>query len=99
MGPAGLAIDSATGRLYYTNEGESTIKFLNLNGGGGGARHRLGHGRSAGRPGDRPDDEEDLLYWANDGIPGAISFANLGGGGGSDLNTSGATLEGPSGSR
>jgi hypothetical protein len=96
VGPAGLAIDSATGRLYYTNEGENTIGFVDLNGGGGGALD-TGSATVQAPDGLAIDPATRKIYWANDSPPGKISFANLDGGGGGDLNTSGATLEGPSG--
>ena len=96
VGPAGLAIDSVTGRLYYTNEGENTIGFLNLNGGGGGVLN-TGSAKVQAPDGLAIDPATRKIYWSNDTIPGSISFANLDGSGGADLNTSGATMEGPSG--
>jgi hypothetical protein len=45
---------------------------------------------SASRAGDR-------IYWANNGTNDAISYANLDGSGGHDLNTTGATLSDPEG--
>jgi hypothetical protein len=91
----GLAVDSATGRLYYTNE-EGSINFLNLNGEGGGSLN-TGSATVANPDGLAIDPGSRKIFWANDVIPGAISFANLDGSGGGDLNTSGATLEGPAG--
>ena len=94
--PAGLAIDSVTGRLYYTNEGGSTIGFVNLQGGGGGTLD-TGSATVQAPDGLAIDPALRRIYWANDSVPGSISSANLDGGGGGDLNTSGATVMGPSG--
>ncbi len=91
----GLAIDSATGRLYYTNE-LGSIQFLDMNGGGGGALN-TGSATVAAPDGLAIDPATRKIFWANDTIPGAISFANLNGSGGGDLNTAGATVEGPAG--
>jgi DNA-binding beta-propeller fold protein YncE len=91
----GLAIDSATGRLYYTNE-TGSINFLNLNGGGGGSLN-TGSATIKNPDGLAIDPASRRIFWANNVPPGAISFANLDGSGGGDLNTSGATMEDPAG--
>jgi low density lipoprotein-related protein 2 len=95
-GPAGIAIDSVTGRLYYTNEGANTISFLNPDGSPGGNLN-TGAATVEAPDGLAIDPASRKIFWANDTIPGAISFAGLDGGGGGDLNTGAATVEGPSG--
>jgi hypothetical protein len=91
----GLAIDSATGRLYYTNE-TGSINFLDLNGGPGGSLN-TGSATVKNPDGLAIDPVLRKIFWANNVSPGQISFANLDGGGGGDLNTSGATMDDPAG--
>ncbi len=93
---AGLAVDSATGRIYYTNEGANTIAFLNPNGTPGGNLN-TGSATVQAPDGLAIDPAARKIFWANDDIPGSIGWASLDGGGGGNLNTTGATLEGPSG--
>jgi hypothetical protein len=91
----GLAIDSATARLYYTNE-TGSINFLNLNGGGGGTLN-TGSATVEIPDGLAIDPALRKIFWANNVGAGPISFANLDGSGGGDLNTNGATIDDPAG--
>jgi hypothetical protein len=101
--PEGMAIDSVTGRLYWTNYtggpgGTGAIRYANLDGSGGGELD------TGGAEVDEPngvaiDPATRTIYWANYGGgpsgEGSISFANLDGGGSGQLNSGGATLEYP----
>ncbi len=95
--PEGLTIDSAAGRLYWTNWDEAaySIRYANLDGSGGGILNTAGapvvepHGLAiypaAGR-----------VYWGN-WAGNAIYYANLDGTGGGELDTTGALVEQPLG--
>jgi hypothetical protein len=91
--PEGVAIDAATGEIYWANNGSNTapISFANLDGSGGGNLTVTG-----ATPNDAfgvaIDPIAGRIYWVNEGsntIP--ISFANLDGSGGGNLTTTGAT--------
>lgn len=102
--PEGMAIDSATGRLFWSNsnggaENKGGIFFANLDGSGGG-----GQLNTAGAPVDAPlgvtiDPTTRKIYWANVGQggsdKGSIAYANVDGGGGGQLDTTGATVAEP----
>ncbi|HEX3172619.1 MAG TPA: hypothetical protein VHQ43_00170 [Solirubrobacterales bacterium] len=102
--PEGMAIDSATGRLFWSSSSGGTedkggIFYANLNNSGG-----AGVLNTVGAPVDEPygvtiDPVTRTIYWANDsggtGNNGFIAFAKLDGSGGGVLDTSGATLESP----
>jgi hypothetical protein len=91
---AGVAIDSATGRIYWVNRGGS-IGFADLDGKGGGTLDT--HGASLKFPqGLAIDPIGRRLYWTNP-TNNTISFANLDGGGGGDLTISGASVKKPDG--
>lgn len=99
----GLTIDSATGRLYWSNfsggSGDTgSIHFAGLAGGDGGQLNT--GGATVNEPnGIAIDPTTQTIYWANynGGIEehGTISFAKLDGSAAGDLNTTGATLEDP----
>jgi DNA-binding beta-propeller fold protein YncE len=95
--PEGVAIDSAAGRIYWTNQGGSTpISFANLGGeGAGGALNTTGATASSPE-GLAIDPTAGRLYWANPN-DNSISYANLDGSGGADLDTTGATVDQPTG--
>ncbi len=99
---SGLAIDSATGRLYYVSESEDRIGYVNLDGSGGGNLD-IGGAPIDGAEGLAIDPAARIIYWANyrkaglEGLGETIGFARLDGSGGGTLNTTGATVEGPSG--
>ncbi len=95
--PAGLAIDSAAGRIYWANRdgAEYSIRFANLDGSGGDVLntalapvaepHGLAIDPALGR-----------IYWVNF-TENAVYFANLDGSGGGELDTTGAVVETPVG--
>src|SRR4051812_32246458 len=95
-GPMGMAIDSAQGRIYWANYGESphgcgdgcgtTISWANLDGGGGG--RFMTTGTVAGPHGLAIDPATQKIYWPDDATtPNRIAFSNLDGSGGGILNT------------
>lgn len=99
----GLAIDSATGRLYWSNigggsAGKGGIFFAGLGGGDGG---QLNTGAATVNlpAGVAIDPVTRTIYWANYdggiGDKGTISFAKLDGSAAGDLNTAGANVEDP----
>jgi hypothetical protein len=100
----GLAIDSATGRLYWTNLGggplgKGGIFFAGL-GGGDGGQLNTGAATVNFPVGIAIDPVTRTVYWANydggvEGKKGTISYAKLDGSAAGDLNTAGATLEDP----
>ncbi len=100
--PFGVALDRAAGRIYWGNYNGDTISYANLDGSGGGDLDTSG-ATVDGPTGVAIDPATNRIYWANvlyfgsgqfDGIPGTISYANLDGSGGGDLDTSGATVLG-----
>jgi hypothetical protein len=105
--PLGLTIDSAAGRIYWTNfgstsnycsgplNGGNTISFANMDGTGGGTLNTSG-ATVDGPDGLAIDPAAGRIYWAND-HGNTISYASLDGSGGHDLNTAGATLDCPAG--
>ena len=95
--PQGVAINPATGTVYWANGGgASPVSFANVNGSGGGNLN------VTGATPDEPsglaiDQNTNKVYWANFGN-NTISFANLdNSGGGGQLNLTGATADGPAG--
>ena len=105
-GPMGLAIDSATGRIYWTNYGEApfgsgdgngtTISWANLDGSGAG--QFATSATVAGPHGPAIDTATQTLYWPNDStIPNQIAYSKLDGTGAGTLNTSTATMMSPRG--
>jgi hypothetical protein len=101
--PEGMAIDSAAGRLYWTNYtggpgGAGAIRYANLDG-SGGADFNPGGAEVENPNGVAIDPATRTIYWANNGGgpsgEGSISYANLDGGGGGQLNTAGAMLDSP----
>ena len=105
--PLGIAIDSATGTMYWANFGgfadycygqlqtPDTISFAKLDGTGGGTLNTSG-ATVLGPDGVAIDPAAGRLYWANE-FGNTISYANLDGSGGHDLNTAGATMNCPAG--
>ena len=104
--PGGVTVDPAAprgGRIYWANSGVGKISLANLDGSGGGdlntsgatVNQPFGVAVDPGAPGGG------RIYWANVGgsnlAAGRLSFANLDGSGGGDLNTSGATVIQPLG--
>ena len=100
-GPMGLAIDSATGRLYGADYGAggqaTTIYWANLDGSGGGV---LGTGGATidGPHGVAIDPATRRIYWPNSFFTSSsISSVKLDGSGGANLATGNANLGGPRG--
>lgn len=98
-GPAGTAIDSATGRIYWANSqsGTAPISWANLDGSGSGNLNTTGATADLAL-GVAIDPALGKIYWANvyggSGY-GVISYANLNGSGGGNLDTTGADVYNP----
>lgn len=98
-GPGGPALDVANGLMYWMN---STGVLVRASLDGSGAVNEtvnttgataLGGGGSGGLAIDK---RTNRIYWTNDDFgPGKISWANLDGSGGGDLNTTGANMGRP----
>jgi hypothetical protein len=99
--PQGLAINPASGRLYWTGGLENYIAWANPHDATSGVLYQNSAG---GAVLDNPtaiaiDPAANRVYWANYGpTHQSISYANLDGTGqGHDVVTTGATVNGPSG--
>src|SRR5581483_3471565 len=91
--PEGVAIDAATGKLYWANNASNAapISFANLDGSGGGNLTVTGATPNEAF-GVAIDPAAGRIYWVNEGsntLP--VSFASLDGSGGANLTTTGAT--------
>jgi hypothetical protein len=91
--PGGIAVDSAAGKIYWTEQGRGQILSANLD---GTAAVPL---NTAGAVIDTPqglaiDPATGRIFWANFGL-NTISFASLRGGGGGQVLTTGATVDEP----
>ena len=98
-GPYGTALDPAEGKLYWTNWNTNSIGVANLDGSGAALLNTEG-ATVAGPSGLAIDPAARRIYWANSesgasALPDKISYANLNGSGGGDLNTTGATVSEP----
>jgi len=85
--------------IYWSNYGEDTLAFANIDGGGGGQFDTAGQ-EVVGAEGLAIDSASGRLYWSSfsNGVDtGAIRYAGLGGGDGGQLNTGAATINEPSG--
>jgi hypothetical protein len=94
--PSGLAIDPVAGKIYWGNSesGNGSIGFANLNGSGGG---RLKPAGATTEPNALTvDPANGRIYWSNFDAD-EISYATLDGSSSQDLDTSGATIDGPEG--
>lgn len=93
-GPEGTAIDSVSGKIYWSDYGAWTqLAYANVDGSDvlafdGTPATQVGVHGVAIEPFTR------RIYWANYGT-NSISSASLAGGGGEDLDTSGASVNGP----
>jgi DNA-binding beta-propeller fold protein YncE len=99
IGPYGIALDPAEGKLYWANYNTNSIGVANLD---GSDAHLLNtEGSEIAEPsGLAIDPGTRRIYWANSGPsgnpePDGISYANLNGSGGGTLNTTGATISEP----
>jgi hypothetical protein len=101
-GPRGLALDLRTHRIYWANHDGYTISYANLDGSGGGNLNTTGATLPYDAEGVAIDPVAERIYWGTlcangKPFPDKISYANLDGSGGGDLNTMGATLDCPHG--
>ena len=103
VGSEGLAIDSATGRLYWANFSSGpgntgSIRYAGLAGGDGGQLN-TGAATVNEPAGVAIDPVSRTIFWTNyDGgveEKGTIGFAKLDGSAAGDLNATGATVEDP----
>jgi len=90
LSAAGIALDPAADRVYWTSPENDAIYYAALDGSGGGKLN------TAGAPIDSPsgiaiDKATGRIYWSNQT---SISFASLDGAGGGKLPTPGATPKG-----
>jgi hypothetical protein len=94
--PSGLAIDPVGGKIYWGNSesGNGSIGYANLSGSGGGLLKPLG--ATVEPNGLTIDPANGRVYWTNFAAD-KISSARLDGSGAQDLDTSGATVDGPEG--
>ncbi len=94
----GIAVDPAAGRLYTSGV---PITFASLDGTAEGRIDATGAtpAAAASPSGPAVDAAGGRVYWAGRGtaVGGVISYANLDGSGGKDLNTTGATVDRPFG--
>jgi DNA-binding beta-propeller fold protein YncE len=95
VGPHGLAIDSAAGKMYWPNFSNNTIAVANLD---GSDAHVLPTSGAIvnGPRGVALDTKVGRIYWANY-LGNSISWANLDGSGGGDLVNGTATVDSPEG--
>jgi hypothetical protein len=94
--PSGLAVDPVAGKIYWGNSesGNGSIGFANLNNGGGGLLRPTG---AALEPNALTVDPSNArIYWSNS-TADKISYAGLDGTAAQDIDTSGATVDGPEG--
>jgi len=95
--PWALAIDPASGRIYWSNQAANgSISYANLNGTGGGNLATTG-ATMEGPEGIAIDPVTGKIYWANSEGGSSISYANLDGSGGGNLKVLGAAVEDPGG--
>lgn len=98
--PGGPALDLAHGLMYWMNS-TGTLLRASLDGSGAISQAINTAGASAlgagGAGGLVIDPRTSRIYWTSDDFanPGKISWANLDGSGGGDLNTTGATVDRP----
>jgi hypothetical protein len=94
--PSGLAIDPIAGKIYWGNSesANGSIGFANLNGSGGGLLKPTGATTEPNAV--TVDPANGRIYWSNFNAD-EISYATLDGSSGQDLDTSGATIDGPEG--
>lgn len=91
----GIALDPATGTMFWADRDANRISFANLDGSGVSTLNTMGATVSAPE-GLAIDPAAGKIYWANF-TADKISFANLDGSGAGDLDISGATASGPQG--
>jgi len=93
--PEGMAYDTVTNRLFVTTGSGASRHILAINLDGSGASVFAPAGAPIAEPeGVAIDPATRTIYWGNPGSD-TIAWANLDGGGGGVLNTSGATVDNP----
>jgi hypothetical protein len=93
--PRGVVIDSAAGRIYWANQNSATISYANLDGSGSGGELNTSGATITKPHGLAIDPAAGRIYWADSG--NTVSYANLDGSGGGDLDLTGATPAAPYG--
>jgi DNA-binding beta-propeller fold protein YncE len=94
--PEGMAYDTVTNRLFVANSIGTDGQILAVNLDGSGAGPFIAPGAPIEEPeGVAVDPVTRTIYWANTKGEGSIAWANLDGGAGGVLNTTGATLKSP----
>jgi hypothetical protein len=95
--PAGVGIDTATGRIFWNNaNGTVGMSFANLDGSGGGGNVTLSGGTTSSNWGLTLDPGSRHLYWSN-GSGNSISTALVDGSGGAIVPIIGTTVSNPRG--
>jgi hypothetical protein len=93
--PAGVAIDPAARRIYWTNNGGDKVSFANLDGSGGGDLQTDGIATVAA-PGGVMVDPGQRVYWTNTLVAAdGLAFLSVGAPGGADFDTGTATVMQP----
>jgi DNA-binding beta-propeller fold protein YncE len=86
--PIGVAIDSATGQIFWADSGDNKIEFANLDGTGGGGILNAAPVTVNDPQGVAVDPSAGKIYWANF-MGQTIAVAGVNGTGGVLVNTSG----------
>jgi hypothetical protein len=96
----GIAVDTIAGKVYWSNGGPApeTISFANSNNTGGGGNLNLsGATPPEGITGLSVDPAGGRLYWLDNSTVDRVAYASLTGGGGADVNLTGAAVNDPYG--
>jgi DNA-binding beta-propeller fold protein YncE len=88
---AGMALDPATNKVYWTDSVDGIISYANLDGSGGGGQLNITGATPAEPTGLAIDPATNRVYWANQAYD-TIAYANLDGSGGGFIATTGATV-------
>jgi len=93
--PLGLAVDAVGERVYWFNNGWPAFAFLD--GSFGETFNQIGTATIASPGALTVDPAGGRLYWTNGAGASPVSYLNLDGSGGGDLNAEGANRDGPQG--
>jgi hypothetical protein len=93
-----IAVDPVGGRVYWGNNliGEATVSFANVDNSGGGNLDISGATTPEAIDGIAVDPAGGRVYWVGN-TTSELSFASLSGGGGGDVNPTGAAFNSPYG--